>query len=63
MQMGLVSEIIYLSFFQNFLVDGFTINKGQTFGVFIHYLHRNPVVWEKPDEFLPERFMEETALG
>merc|ERR1719273_2511740 len=48
---------------RNFLVDGFTINKGQTFGVFIHYLHRNPVVWENPDEFLPERFMEETALG
>merc|ERR1719412_808373 len=48
---------------RNFLVDGFTINKGQTFGVFIHYLHRNPVVWESPDDFLPERFMEETALG
>ena len=39
-------------------MDGFTISKGQTYGVFIHYLHRNPDVWDNPDEFIPERFME-----
>ena len=45
------------------VVDGFTVKKGQTYGVFIHYLHRNPVVWDNPNEFIPERFMEDSAAG
>ena len=50
-------------FFQDFNVDGVTIRKGQSYGVFIHYLHRNPKVWDNPIDFLPERFMEESCLG
>lgn len=36
-----------------------SIAKGTVVGLFIYGLHRNPVYWERPDEFLPERMSPE----
>ena len=30
--------------------------KGQDMIVSVYNIHRNPDVWEHPDEFMPERF-------
>ena len=43
-------------------VDGFTVRKGQTYGIFIYYLHRNPDIWDNPNEFIPERFLEDSEI-
>jgi cytochrome P450 len=45
------------------VVDGFTLEKGAGYSVVIHILHRNPLIWEKPNEFIPERFMDDSTLG
>ena len=39
-------------------IDGYTLNKGETVVVLVWYLHRNPLVWDNPDEFIPERFLD-----
>ena len=39
-------------------IDGFVVDKGKTILVDIYHLHRNPDVWENPNEFIPERFSE-----
>jgi cytochrome P450 len=39
-------------------IDGQLVKKGTTVIVFVHLLHRNPTIWERPEEFKPERFME-----
>lgn len=38
---------------------GYKIKKGQVVTVFIYGLHRNPTYWERPDDFMPERFAPE----
>ena len=38
------------------LAGGFDVPKGQDMIVSVYNIHRNPDVWEHPDEFLPERF-------
>lgn len=45
---------------QDSIIDGQLVPKGSSVVILVHYLHRNPVVWEKPDEFIPERFLEST---
>ena len=42
------------------MIDGQLLEKGSTATVFVHLLHRNPLYWEKPEEFIPERFLENT---
>lgn len=42
------------------IIDGQLVAKGSSAVILVHYLHRNPAVWERPDEFIPERFMEAT---
>ena len=39
-------------------IDGYVLNKGETIVVFVYYLHRNPLVWDNPNDFFPERFSE-----
>ncbi len=38
---------------------GYKIKKGQVVTVFVYGLHRNPVYWERPNDFMPERFAPE----
>jgi hypothetical protein len=38
------------------------IPKDTSVGIFVHFLHRNPLVWTDPDKFDPERFMDEVIL-
>jgi cytochrome P450 len=38
------------------------IPKNTSVGIFVHFLHRNPLVWTDPDKFDPERFMDEVIL-
>lgn len=40
------------------MIDGYTLEKGESIVVLVSYLHRNPIVWDNPDDFIPERFME-----
>ena len=40
------------------VIDGQPISKGTSVIVLVHLLHRNPLIWEKPEEFIPERFLE-----
>ncbi|XP_040991679.1 cytochrome P450 CYP82D47-like [Juglans microcarpa x Juglans regia] len=42
-------------------VCGYFIPKGTRLFVNIWKLHRDPRIWEKPDEFLPERFLSKHA--
>ena len=39
-------------------MDGYTVNKGDTVVTNMFWLHRHPDFWEKPSEFLPDRWME-----
>ncbi len=40
-------------------VCGYKIKKGTTIGVSFYEIHRDPRLWDKPNEFRPERFLEE----
>ena len=42
---------------QDMEIDGKVVPKGTTALVFTYLLHRNPTVWNEPDEFRPERFL------
>ena len=44
---------------QDMTIDGLDMTKGSTAIVFVHMLHRNPTVWENPDEYNPERFLDQ----
>lgn len=44
--------------FQDTTIDGLKMKKGSTAIVLVHYLHRNPTIWENPEEFRPERFLD-----
>ena len=37
-------------------IAGVTMKKGWEINVAIHAVHRDPRHWQRPDEFLPERF-------
>ncbi|PSC76848.1 carotene epsilon-chloroplastic [Micractinium conductrix] len=38
------------------LPGGFTVPAGQDVMISVYNIHRSPAVWDRPDEFLPERF-------
>ena len=38
------------------VVGGFPITAGTDFFISVWNLHRSPALWDKPDEFIPERF-------
>ena len=40
---------------------GYRIPKGYTFMIPVYNIHRDPRLWDKPDEFIPERFSKENA--
>ena len=42
------------------IIDGQEVKKGTSLIVFVHLLHRNSSIWERPEEFIPERFLENT---
>ncbi|KAJ1914566.1 hypothetical protein H4219_004727 [Mycoemilia scoparia] len=42
-------------------LQGYKIPSGADVYIFIHGIHRNPKYWDKPDKFIPERFMGEGA--
>ena len=39
-------------------IDGQYIPKGTSIMLLIYYLHRNPLIWNRPEEFMPERFLQ-----
>jgi len=43
--------------------EGFVIPKGTLVGVDIRTIHRNPLLWSEPDEFIPERHIQENKKG
>ena len=44
---------------QETVIDGLTMPQGSTAIVFVHFLHRNPDVWKNPDQYDPDRFMDQ----
>jgi len=42
------------------IIDGQKVAKGTSAIVLVHLLHRNSSIWERPEEFIPERFLETT---
>ncbi|PVD32570.1 hypothetical protein C0Q70_08011 [Pomacea canaliculata] len=44
------------------ILCGFPIPKGTIINISIGALHRNPVYWDNPEDFRPERFMNESAI-
>ena len=41
----------------NKVVDGQAVEKGESVIAVIYKLHRNPKVWDRPNDFIPERFI------
>lgn len=39
--------------------SGYHIEKGTMIGISFYELHRNPMYWENPNDFIPERFSDE----
>lgn len=46
-----------------FTLGGVTLPKGSVVQVGTYFLHRDPKVFPKPEEFVPERFLPENAKG
>ncbi|MEB3070864.1 cytochrome P450 [[Mycobacterium] vasticus] len=44
-------------------VDGFRVQAGSLVGVGVYALHRDPALWERPEEFDPDRFSPENSAG
>ena len=44
---------------EDMTIDGLEMTKGSTALVFVHMLHRNPTVWENPEQYDPQRFLEQ----
>ena len=44
---------------QETTIDGLTMPQGSTASVFVHMIHRNPDIWKNPNEFDPERFLDQ----
>lgn len=44
-------------------VDGFRVQAGSMVGIGIYALHRDPALWERPDEFDPDRFSSANSAG
>lgn len=43
------------------IVEGYCIRKGETVLISIYGIHRSPELWEAPDTFRPERFLDGSA--
>lgn len=43
------------------VLQGYTIPKGSVIVPNLWSVHRDPNIWEKPDEFLPSRFLDENG--
>ena len=50
--------IVARKFEKDAIIDGQVVEKGWAAYVFVYLLHRNPLIWDKPEEFIPERFLE-----
>ncbi|GFG68804.1 cytochrome P450 [Mycolicibacter senuensis] len=44
-------------------VDGYRVPAGSIVEVGVYALHRDPALWERPDEFDPDRFSPENSAG
>ncbi|KAL2920320.1 hypothetical protein HK105_200398 [Polyrhizophydium stewartii] len=44
-------------------IHGYQFPAGSRFSVRIRSIHRNPLYWKDPDEFIPERFLEPIVPG
>jgi len=52
------SELLTRRVTQSFTIDGHAIPVGTLIDIDLFSLHRNPLYWELPDKFMPERFIE-----
>ena len=44
---------------KDLVLDGMHVKKGTSVLAFICLLHRNNKVWDRPNEFIPERFLDQ----
>lgn len=55
------SSLSHLSLFLFKVLQGYTIPKGSVIVPNLWSVHRDPNIWEKPDEFQPSRFLDENG--
>ena len=41
---------------QQMEIDGYVVDEGTTVVAVVFHLHRNPLIWDNPNQFIPERF-------
>ncbi|XP_054163850.1 cytochrome P450 4c3-like [Oppia nitens] len=45
------------------IINGYLIPKGTSCGIFTYILHRDPIQFPNPEQFIPERFLPENCVG
>jgi len=50
------------TFYQDAVINGVLINAYDQVGIAIDYMQRDPVQWQQPDQFIPERFDPESPF-
>lgn len=48
---------------RDMVIDGYRVQAGSVVGVGVYALHRDPALWERPEEFDPDRFSPENSVG
>jgi cytochrome P450 len=57
-----VSMTFFQSFSKTLEIEGVTIRKDENWAIFPDVIHKDPEQWQKPEEYIPERFNPDSPL-